>query len=71
MIVSAGANSRGHFPHSGLKDDCQRLGIKLLTTSEQGTIEVKINGEDQRIYGYAKNQGNPLIPFTAVPIATE
>lgn len=68
LLVSAGANSQGHFPHSHLQDDCREKGISLLTTSQRGTLETQLGSGGPRILGYAKRQDNPINPYEPVII---
>lgn len=69
LLVSAGPNSKGHFPHNHLQDDCQERGITLLATSRQGTLETEIDNGNPRILGYAKRQGNPIHPYEPVVVS--
>ncbi|MFH0781844.1 MAG: DNA internalization-related competence protein ComEC/Rec2 [Pseudomonadota bacterium] len=60
MVVSAGRSMPNNFPHSHLQDDCEKMGITLLTTSKHGTLEAIIGQESTKVFGYAKKQNNPL-----------
>lgn len=60
LIVSAGKNRTNHFPHPGLKQLCDLNEIKLLQTSQYGTIEIVATPDESNIYGYRKFEGNPL-----------
>lgn len=69
MVVSAGRTGRGHFPHSGLEEDCRRLGITLLTIPRLGTLETSASSEHLRVFGYAREHDNPLYPFQPVLVS--
>ena len=71
MVVSAGRSGRGYFPHKDLPSDCEKLGISLFTTSQYGTLEVLLDHGRSQIFGYAKNQDNPLQPYAQVVIRGE
>lgn len=66
MMVSAGRSGQGHFPHDHLQDDCAEKGITLLTTSEHGTLEAIIGRERSQVFGYSKNQNNPLHSYEPI-----
>ncbi len=66
LVVSAGRSGQEYFPHARLADDCQSLGISLLSTRKQGTLEVHLNERQLRIYGFAKKWNNPLYAYEAI-----
>ena len=68
MMVAAGRSGQGHFPHDRLQDDCAEKGITLLTTPEHGTLETIIGRERAQVFGYRKNQDNPLHSYEPVLI---
>jgi competence protein ComEC len=66
LIVSAGRSTKGYFPHSGLEKDCENQSIKLLTTADQGTLQIIIGQDSAKVYGYEKEAANPLSSFRSV-----
>ncbi len=60
LMVSAGRNSLNSFPHPGLQGLANRLGITLLTTARNGTIEATSNGELFHLTSYRGAATGPL-----------
>ena len=71
LIVSASGSFKGKFPHYQLAPLCKKHNITLLTTANQGTIEVIAGNTDYQIYGYQKQNNNPLLPLKRYLIATK
>ena len=66
LLVSAGRASKGYFPHKGLAGECDNQQISLLTTSDQGTLQIIANEGGYRIYGYKRKSDNPLLSYLPV-----
>lgn len=66
LIVSARKSSSGHFPHAKVKDECAKQQIALLSTAQQGTIELEVTRDGYRLYGFERVRGNPLYPMRSV-----
>jgi len=71
LIVSAGKSFKGKFPHYKLAPLCKKHNITLLTTANQGTIEIIAGNTNYQIYGYQKQNNNPLLPLKRYLIATK
>lgn len=71
LLVSAGRSTKGYFPHKGLAKDCENQSIKLFTTSGQGTLQVIAGQEGTHIYGYKREDSNPLSSFRSVLLDEE
>lgn len=66
LLVSAGRSSKGYFPHKGLKQECDSQQINLLTTSDQGTLQIITTQDGYQIYGYKRKDDNPLSSYHPV-----
>ena len=66
MMVSAGRRGQGHFPHDHLQEECDEKGITLLTTAKHGTLEAILDRGHTQVFGYSKNQNNPLHSYEPV-----
>ena len=67
LIVSARKSSAGLFPHARVRDECAKQQITLLTTAQQGTIELNVTRDGRhRLYGFARARDNPLYPMQSV-----
>ncbi len=66
LLVSAGRSSRGYFPHKGLANDCAEQQINLFTTSDQGTVEIMVKQNRYQLYGYKRENDNPLSSYHRV-----
>lgn len=66
LMVSAGRSSRGYFPHKGLRKECDIRQIDLLTTSDQGTLQIFTKQDGYQIYGYKRKDDNPLSSYHPV-----
>jgi len=62
-MVSAGASNKGYFPHQSFITRCEELGITILTTSIDGTVEITLAGDRVRLKRTQKYQNNPLYPY--------
>jgi len=71
LIVSASGSSNGKFPHYRLAPLCKKQNIALLTTANQGAIEVISDNTNYQIYGYQKQNNNPLLPLKRYLITTK
>jgi len=71
LIVSAAESSKNIFPHKHLKSLCKRHGITMLSTAEQGTIEVVVGEKMYSIYGHNKPGNNPLLSPLRFPITKQ
>lgn len=60
LIVSAGYSRSGIFPRPGLDEQCRQHGITMLTTGQNGTIEVRTDGKHFSIAQYSRNGKRPL-----------
>ncbi len=61
-IVSAAASRAQYFPHKSVLQRCQEMGIEVLTTAEQGTIEYSIDRDTVYLQTTEKFADNPLYP---------
>ena len=66
LLVSAGRAAKGYFPHKGLAGECDNQHIGLLTTSDQGTLQIIAKEGEYRIYGYKRKNENPLLSYFPV-----
>ncbi len=67
LLVSAGRSSKkGYFPHKDLAKECKEREIDLFTTSDQGTLEIISREDGYQIFGYQRNNDNPLSSFHPV-----
>jgi competence protein ComEC len=71
LLVSAGRSTKGYFPHQGLAKECETQQITLFTTSGQGTLEVIANRHGYRLYGYQREEDNPLSSYHRVLLDEE
>lgn len=71
LLVSAGRSTKGYFPHNGLSKDCENQSIKLFTTSDQGTLQIIAGQESSQLYGYKREDSNPLSSFRLVLLDVE
>jgi competence protein ComEC len=71
LLVSAGRSTKGYFPHKGLAGECDNRQINLFTTSDQGTLEVTTKGNGYQVYGYEREDNNPLSSYNRVLLAEE
>lgn len=71
LLVSAGRSTKGYFPHKELARECDNRQINLFTTSDQGTLEVKTKGNGYHVYGYEREDNNPLSSYNRVLLAEE
>ncbi|BHH83814.1 DNA internalization-related competence protein ComEC/Rec2 [Desulforhopalus sp. 52FAK] len=62
-IVSAGASSKGYFPHNSFIKQCREKGITIFNTSIDGTIEISLAANQIKSQKTKKYQNNPLYPF--------
>lgn len=60
VIVSAGMGQKKSFPHPIVEERIQQLHIPLLTTRDDGTIEIIPYKNDYLCVGLEKRNGNPL-----------
>ncbi len=63
LFVSAGRSNKGYFPHKGLAKECADQQINLFTTSDQGTLEVIVKRAGYQLYGYKRENNNPLSSY--------
>ncbi|SDP62091.1 DNA internalization-related competence protein ComEC/Rec2 [Desulforhopalus singaporensis] len=63
VIVSAGNNSRNHFPHPSLIQKCRNRGIDLFTTDKNGTLELILSPAGPAVYNYQRQENNPFFPL--------
>ncbi len=66
LLVSAGRSSKGYFPHKGLAKECTDRQIDLFTTSAQGTLEITSQPDGYQLYGYQRENDNPLSSYHPV-----
>lgn len=66
VIVSARKSSVGHFPHDKVLEECARQQITLLSTAEEGTIELIATQGGYRFYGFDRGTDNPLYPMRSI-----
>jgi competence protein ComEC len=71
LLVSAGRSTKGYFPHKGLAGECDNRQINLFTTSDQGTLEVTTKGNGYQVYGYEREDNNPLSAYNRMLLAEE
>ena len=60
VIVSAGANERGLFPGKDIIQYCQENKIPLLTTREQGSMQIKFSKSGLDGVRFGDPKANPL-----------
>lgn len=71
IVVSAGRSEGGRFPHTSLVRECERRRIPLFTTAGWGTLQMR-GGEDTcELWGYARQDDNPLRPFHPILLHRE
>jgi competence protein ComEC len=66
LLVSAGRSTKGYFPHNSLAKECESRQINLFTTSDQGTLEIITKEDSYQLYGYKREDNNPLSSYHRV-----
>jgi competence protein ComEC len=66
LLVSAGRSTKGYFPHNSLAKECESRQIDLFTTSDQGTLEIITKEDSYQLYGYKREDNNPLSSYHRV-----
>lgn len=65
-IVSSSHSSKGFFPHQSFLNKCNALDIQVLKTSQDGTIEFKMEDNWTAVRTTRKFQENPLYPLVFI-----
>jgi competence protein ComEC len=66
LVVSAGKNGQGRFPHPLLNEESRVLGITMASTAEYGSLNAHLGQEKSGLWGYGRPGDNPFHPWQPV-----